>query len=194
MHRCPNYLDTRFQIKFTRLIKAFAAHVKTLPDVAREQVVAAQAAFGITGDDRPWNGVPVKPGQVISPQQWKNYTRAMAMVYCDAFSEVELPVLYNLENPGYDHSDDQWIVKQCPGSMVKEGIISHAFQTLNPPISPKRNPHPDRSGIVSHGYQLNGELDLYNTWHAQGLGNVLSRGELAVEPNPSKAANTNSQP
>lgn len=37
---------------------------------------------------------------------------------------------------------------------------------------------------VSHGYQLNGERDLYDQWWQSGLGSVTSRGELAVEPNP----------
>ena len=37
-----------------------------------------------------------------------------------------------------------------------------------------------KQGIVSHGYQLNGELDLYNSWWvAHRLGAVYARGELA---------------
>ena len=41
-----------------------------------------------------------------------------------------------------------------------------------------------KQGIVSHGYQLNGELDLWHDWKARGLDKAFSRGELAVEPNP----------
>lgn len=41
-----------------------------------------------------------------------------------------------------------------------------------------------KQGIVSHGYQLNGELDLWQDWKARGLDKAFSRGELAVEPNP----------
>jgi hypothetical protein len=51
------------------------------------------------------------------------------------------------------------ILGQCPGALIKQGI-------------------------VSHGYQLNGELDLYQNWYALGLDKAYSRGELAVEPNP----------
>jgi len=158
-HRCPNYLDVRFQDNFSRLIKAMAAHIQQLPARTRVKVVAVQAAFGITGDDRPWNGVPILLKDWIADEKWKVYTRKMALVYCNAFKAIGLPVLFNLNNPGVNHSDDQWIVKQCPGSFVK-------------------------LGQVSHGYQLNGERDLYNTWRAQGLGNVFSRGELALQPNP----------
>ena len=57
------------------------------------------------------------------------------------------------------HREDPWIISQCPGAMVKQGI-------------------------VSHGYQLNGEVDLWQDWKARGLDKVFSRGELAVEPNP----------
>lgn len=55
--------------------------------------------------------------------------------------------------------EDPWIISQCPGAMIKQGI-------------------------VSHGYQLNGELDLWRDWKASGLDKAFSRGELAVEPNP----------
>ena len=41
-----------------------------------------------------------------------------------------------------------------------------------------------KQGIVSHGYQLNGELDLWQDWKTRGLDKAFSRGELAVEPNP----------
>lgn len=62
---------------------------------------------------------------------------------------------------GYNDTDDPWIVEQCPGSFVKQGI-------------------------VSHGYQLNTELDLYQQWQNEGFQNVFSRGELALEPNPAE--------
>ena len=158
-HRCPYYLDPRFQTKFKRLISALAAHIATLPAPVKTHVAAVQAAFGITGDDRPWNGVPINPAYWITDVQWKNYTRHMALYFCKAFTAIHMPVLFNLKNPGVNHDDDQWVVQQCPGAMVKQGI-------------------------VSHGYQLNEELDLYTSWRAQGLAQVYSRGELAVEPNP----------
>ena len=41
-----------------------------------------------------------------------------------------------------------------------------------------------KQGIVSHGYQLNGEVDLWRDWKAKGLDKAFSRGELAVEPSP----------
>lgn len=157
--------------------------------------------MGITGDDRPYAGTPVNADYIITPEQWKNYTKTMAMVYCDAFASINRPVLFNLDNPGkllwehtkhllgflfsfffppfpfvfspiiysrltprtkgYNDTDDPWIVEQCPGSLVKQGI-------------------------VSHGYQLNTELDLYQQWQNEGFQNVFSRGELALEPNPAE--------
>jgi hypothetical protein len=134
-HRCPYYLDTGFQAIFGRLVSAFATHVASLPVPERAMVVGVQAMLGITGDDRPWNGVPINPAYVISDAEWTNYTRRMALAYCAAFTAVDTRVLYNLENPGVNGMDDPWILEQCPGSLIKQGI-------------------------VSHGYQLNGELDL----------------------------------
>ena len=56
--------------------------------------------MGITGDDRPYAGTPVNADYIIPPEQWKNYTKTMAMVYCDAFASINRPVLFNLDNPG----------------------------------------------------------------------------------------------
>ncbi len=58
--------------------------------------------------------------------------------------------------------EDPWILSQCPGAMIKQGI-------------------------VSHGYQLNGELDLWHDWKARGLDKAFSRGELAVVNGPHDA-------
>ena len=156
-HRCPYYLDVHFQDVFGSLINAVAAHVSSLPE--KETVVAVQAMLGITGDDRPWNGVPIHPEYWITDDEWTNYTRKMALGYCASFSAIGVRVLYNMENPGVNGTDDPWIVRECPGSLIKQGI-------------------------VSHGYQLNGELDLWTEWRARGLDKVYARGELAVEPNP----------
>lgn len=95
----------------------------------------------------------------ITDPEWTKYTRLMSRVYCAAFTSVDIRILFNLENPGVDAHDDPWILEQCPGALIKQGI-------------------------VSHGYQLNGELDLYNNWYALGLDKAYSRGELAVEPDP----------
>ena len=79
-----------------------------------------------------------------------------------------LPIINSRLTPrtkGYNDTDDPWIVEQCPGSLVKQGI-------------------------VSHGYQLNTELDLYQQWQNEGFQNVFSRGELALEPNPAEGEET----
>jgi hypothetical protein len=73
-------------------------------------VVAVQAMLGITGDDRPWNGNPINPQHRITDPEWTNYTRAMSLVYCAAFTSVDIRVLFNLENPGVDGHDDPWCV------------------------------------------------------------------------------------
>ena len=158
-HRCPFYLDGGFQAIFARLIAAFASHVAALPELEQGAVVAVQAMLGITGDDRPWNGNPINPRYWITDPAWTNYTRKMSLDYCAAFTAAGTRVLFNLENPGVDGHDDDWIVARCPGALIKQGI-------------------------ASHGYQLNGEQDVHAQWVARGLDKVYARGELAVEPNP----------
>ena len=103
--------------------------------------------LGITGDDRPWNGVPINPELWISDAAWQRYTHAMARAYCAAFGTAGMRVLFNLENPGVGDHSDPWVVGACPGALIKQGI-------------------------VSHGYQLNGELDLLEDWERSGLASV----------------------
>lgn len=158
-HRCPYYLDPKFQSKFARMVAAVAAHLADLPGPEKNGVVGYQHAEGITGDDRPWDGVPINRSLSINDADWKVYSRKMAMIACTSFAAAGIPVLFNIDNPGVNQSDAGWIVQHCPGAMVKQGIISH-------------------------GYQLNGELDIYLQWLKSGLRTTLSRGELAVEPNP----------
>ena len=158
-HRCPYYLDGGFQATFRRLITALAGHLATLPEPERRAVVGVQAMLGITGDDRPWNGDPIEPRYWITDPEWTNYTRTMSLEYCAAFAAVGVRVLFNLENPGVDGHDDPWVIARCPGALIKQGI-------------------------VSHGYQLNGERDLHARWVSRGLDRAYARGELAVEPNP----------
>lgn len=157
--KCPYYLNGRFQVLFRSLISALAVHLSELP--SREMVVGVQAMLGITGDDRPWAATPINKSYVITDSEWTNYTRVMSQAYCAAFTKTGRRVLFNLENPGYNGTDDPWVLRECPGSLLKQGI-------------------------VSHGYQLNTELDLYELWRRRGLDVAYTRGELALEPNPTK--------
>eukprot|EP00937_MAST-01D_sp_MAST-1D-sp2_P002452 g2452.t1 len=167
----PFYLNPTFQFYYARMLRAFAAHLRALPAALRARVLAVQAAFGITGDDRPWNGVPVEAQYRISDAQWANYTRTFALdVFCAEYHNTSIGLLVNLDNPGVNQSDSSWFLHRC-ASM--------------------RGVKMEKDGIVSHGYQLNGEQQLYDKlaapllWQRQPWGDYgRSRGELALEPTP----------
>ena len=167
----PYYLDPTFQFYFARMIRTFAAHLRALPGALRARVLAVQLALGITGDDRPWAGVPVDPRFRISAAQWANYTRTFALdVFCPEYRNTSIGLLVNLDNAGYNQSDSAWFLRNC---------------------SNMRGVKMQKDGIVSHGYQLNGEQQLYDAlavpllWQRQPWGDFgRSRGELALEPTP----------
>lgn len=181
---CPYYLDGVFQQRFGRLIDTLSAHLQSLDHDVRKNVLSVQAAFGITGDDRPWAGTPLNSSLEISPADWRNYTRTFARRYIAAFTGTDFALLFNLENPSVyvNQSDDKWAIEL----MEQAGVTPMVKQ-----------------GIVSHGYSLNTEYDLYGDFAVPVLltprkdGSYISaRGELAVEPdpNPGKYGNWRASP
>lgn len=167
----PNYLNATFQQRFGRLINNLAAHLDSLPASIRGSIWAVQAALGITGDSRPWDGVPVDPRQTISGPQWVAYCRSMLAVWAKAFAPTGISVVANVDNPAYNQSDVGWWL----ATATALGVHSPAF----------------KQGIVSHGYQLNGEQMLYDDEARKYLlapqadGHFAwARGELALEPDP----------
>ena len=170
----PNYLDAVFQQKFEQLIGAFAQHLSTLPAHVKDNIWAVESSVGITGDSRPWKGVPVDPKQAISADQWMAYNRKQQQMFVKHFLPTGIPVLANMENPGYGPvglAQGAWFLDMAEKAGMKGAAL--------------------KQGTVSHGYNLNGELDLYN---AEGKPLMLtprkdgsyarSRGELALEPDP----------
>ena len=168
----PNYLDPIFQQRFQRLITNFANHLNTLPKNVKQNIWAVEASLGITGDSRPWKGVPVNPKQDISQTQWIQYNHKFLQIYVDAFVSTGIPVIANVENPGYGQvglEQPGWFLKMAESRGMKGAAL--------------------KQGTVSHGYNLNGEVLVYKY---QALPLLLaprkdgsyarSRGELALEP------------
>lgn len=77
----PNYLDPAFQRRWQLVVEALAAHLGELPPRLREGLWAVQAVAGITGDNRPWDGVPQNSSDAISAAAWEVYSRAVADMY-----------------------------------------------------------------------------------------------------------------
>lgn len=171
----PDYLDPVFQQRFTRLIRAFAQHLDALPSDVKDNIWAVESALGITGDSRPWKGVPVHANQSISQARWVQYNRRFTGVYVDAFQPTGIPVIANMENPGFADGlglgQSAWFINMSESRGMKGAAV--------------------KQGTVSHGYNLNGEYDIYKT---EGRPLMLtprpdgsyarSRGELALEPDP----------
>eukprot|EP01043_Picozoa_sp_COSAG02_P052438 COSAG02_NODE_5649_length_4152_cov_2.423143_2_plen_613_part_00 len=181
----PNYLDSAFQGAWQKVINEFARHVTELPPKVKQSIWAVQAVAGITGDNRPWNGV-VKcedasvPGcttnQTMGAAAWMNYSRAVADMYIDAFLPTGIPVIANLHDGFSGQEDNGWFLQRAAdkgmhGAAVKEGKISHWYQgngdrALFEAESPLMlRPQPDGSY-------------------------ARSRGELAVEPDPDLSTGT----
>ena len=182
LESAPNYLDPAFQVAWQNVINEFARHVSGLPPKVRQSIWAVQAVAGITGDNRPWNGV-VKcenasiPGctsnQTIGAAAWINYSRAVADMYIDAFLPTGIPVIANLHDGFSGQMDNGWflnraISKGMHGAAVKEGKISHWYQGNG-----------DRALFAA-------ESPLMTEPQADGS-YARSRGELAVEPDPDLA-------
>ena len=138
----PNYLDPAFQRAWQNVIHEFARHVSQLPPKVRQSIWAVQAVAGITGDNRPWDGV-VKcenasiPGctadQTMHAAAWINYSRAVADMYIDAFLPTGIPVIANLHDGFSEQMDNGWFLalaaaKGMHGAAVKEGKVSHWYQ------------------------------------------------------------------
>ena len=175
----PNYLDPAFQNAWQNVIAEFARHVSELPPNVRQSIWAVQAVAGITGDNRPWNGV-VKcenasvPGctsnQTMGAAAWMNYSRAVADMYIDAFLPTGIPVIANLHDGFSGQEDNGWFLQHA----ASKGMHGAAL----------------KEGTISHWYQSNGDKMLFEAESPLMLtpqpdgSYARSRGELAVEPDP----------
>ena len=119
----PYYLDPTYQELFLRALDTFAEHLFTLPEAVRARVVAVQAEYGSTGDDCPWHGTPADPKYDISDEQWHNFTMSTAPRVCDIYTRRSLHVLWNTNSTRLSQ-----LVRECPGSFIKAGMVSHSFQ------------------------------------------------------------------
>ena len=83
---------------------------------------------------------------------------------------LDIATVVNLANPGYNQADDAWWVQ----TVSSRGITNPTY----------------KNGVVSHGYQLNNEIDVYESGCVPLLTKLRdgsfprARGELAVEPDP----------
>eukprot|EP00040_Diaphanoeca_grandis_P037106 m.240139 g.240139 ORF g.240139 m.240139 type:complete len:669 (-) comp33760_c3_seq1:179-2185(-) len=119
----PDYLSPKYQELFLRAEDHFATHLATLPTAITSKIVSSQAMYGSTGDDTPWHGTPAKPKQAISDEQWLNFTMSLAPAICKSFTSRGTKVLWNADIDKLDV-----LVKECPGSLIKTGMVSHSLQ------------------------------------------------------------------
>eukprot|EP00935_MAST-01C_sp_MAST-1C-sp1_P001982 g1982.t1 len=170
LEEAPNFLDPAFQGRWQRTIKAFATHLSELPDSLRKSIWAVQAVAGITGDNRPWNGVPADPADDISPSDWMAYSRKIADMYIDAFTPLGIPVIANLHDGFSGQQDQGWFLQRAYAKGMRGAAV--------------------KEGGVTHWYQENGERLLWQDESPllltpQPDGSFSrARGELAVEPDP----------
>ena len=170
LYQAPNYLNPIFQERWQRVIAAFAKHLDTLPPKLKQSVWAVQAVAGITGDNRPWNGVPKYAEDAITASDWMAYSRKIAMYYIDVFLQTGIPVIANLHDGFSGQQDQGWFLEQARA----KGMVGAAI----------------KEGSVTHWYNMNGERDIFTresslllTPYSDGSFG-RSRGELAVEPDP----------
>ena len=170
LEEAPNFLDPAFQNRWSLVIKALANHLAGLPPKLKKHVWASQVVAGITGDNRPWQGVAANPADDISASDWKAYTRKVADMYIDAFSGTGIPVVANLKD-GFSEQDDQaWFVDRAYAKGMRGASL--------------------KEGTPSHFYNLNGELQDFNTqspllMKKQPDGSyVHARGEMCTNPEP----------
>ena len=170
LYQAPNYLNPVFQERWQHVIAAFAKHIDKLPPKLKQAVWAVQAVAGITGDNRPWNGVPQHAVDAIAASDWMAYSRKIAMYYIDAFLPTGIPVIANLHDGFSGQQDQGWFLEQARS----KGMVGAAV----------------KEGTVTHWYNVNGERDVFSresslllTPYSDGSFG-RARGELAVEPDP----------
>lgn len=166
----PNYRDPVFQERWRRVVQALAAHLEQLPQATRANIWAVQAVAGITGDNRPWDGVVVDPKDNITAAEWIAYSRSVAEMYLDVFTPTGIPVIANLHDGFSGQSDQGWFLRHAYEMGMRGAAI--------------------KEGGVSHWYQENGEDAVFKSESPLLLAPqpdgsyARSRGELAVEPDP----------
>jgi hypothetical protein len=195
----PNYLDPAFQDRWHRVIKALATHLAELPDKVKERVWASQIVAGITGDNRPWKGVVQNPADAITASAWKAYTRRIADMYIDAFLEVGIPVVANLEDGFSGQQDQGWFLSRAyargmRGASVKEGVPSHFYNLNNESSTFNREsplllkPQPDGSFARARGEMDGGvtpdpaqdAAGTYGNWAVSPWWNLQANAEWAL--------------
>ena len=170
VHSAPNYVDPAFQARWQRVIQALASHLAELPPAVRAAVWSVQAVAGITGDNRPYNGVAVDPAEAINASTWEEYSRRVAAMFIDAAAPLGLPVTANLHDGFSGQQDQPWFLERAYAAGMRGAAI--------------------KEGGVSHWYNVNGEQALYDAESPLLLlpqpdgSYARSRGELAVEPDP----------
>ena len=170
VHSAPNYVDPAFQARWQRVIQALVSHLAELPPAVRAAVWSVQAVAGITGDNRPYNGIAVDPAQAINASTWETYSRRVASMFLDAATPLGLPVTANLHDGFSGQQDQGWFLKRAYAAGMRGAAI--------------------KEGGVSHWYNQNGERALFDAESPLLLlpqpdgSYARSRGVLAVETDP----------
>ena len=121
----PN--DERYKYYSERMIKNFAAHIRSLPPELFKRVLFHQVVEGSTGDGYCYKGEPKDPKYAIPRDEWAVYTEYIRKFTINAFqdtSDGKPPLALLIHTPDVAEG-----AKSCEGLVVKQGIASHFYHT-----------------------------------------------------------------
>jgi len=124
----PYYPDAIYQDLYFRFITVFREHLETLPIAIRRHIVFIQAMYGTTGDITPWHGVPTDPqfqNCTEHSEEFVAYVKLTTSHFCNEYASTS-PNIKLLLNRRADL--DEFYEETCPKHWMKEGMVSHGYQ------------------------------------------------------------------
>ena len=124
----PFYPDTTYQQLYFRFITVFREHLETLPTWVQRNILYIQVMVGTTGDISPWHGVPADPqfqNLTEHSKDFVDYVKLTTTKFCIEYENTDpnIKVLFNRR------SDlDEFYVETCPKHWIKEGMVTHGYQ------------------------------------------------------------------
>ncbi len=92
----PEYTDPNYAFYLYRMIDEVANHLKNWENSTEKNLIGyVQCPVGKSGDEDGWAGNVVE-GKIISPAEWKEWTRQTLTHYAKAYNNSGIRIMFNL--------------------------------------------------------------------------------------------------
>ena len=125
----PYYPDPTYQDLYLRFITIFREHLETLPASVRNNIIAIQSMYGTTGDLTPWHGVPSDPqfqNCTNNSEEFLDYCKVITTHFCNEYANTNPNIKLILQRS--PNKLGAFFNESCPKHWMKQGIVSHGYQ------------------------------------------------------------------